>query len=78
MNGGNDDAATLADFFNRLAEDALLYNDYLTDPVATMRKAGIPEHLINTIMTGNIRKLNQLFKQDAAGPTFIFGTLIRG
>lgn len=78
MNGGNDDAAVLAGFFTGLAEDAELYNNYLDDPLKTMREANIPEQLINTILTGNIRKLNQLFKDDAAAAsTFIFGTLIR-
>lgn len=78
MNGGNGDAALLGDFFTRLADDPAFYNDYLDEPLKTMRDAGIPEHLINTILTGNIKRLNDLFKQDeTATSTFIFGTLIR-
>ena len=72
----NGDAEILEGFFTRLAEDPKLYNDYLDDPLQTMRDAELPEALINTILTGNIKRLNDLFKSPATS-TFIFGTLIR-
>jgi hypothetical protein len=78
VNGGNGEAGLLGDFFTSLAEDSELYNNYLDDPLRTMRDANIPEDLINTILTGNIRRLNELFREDdTAASTFIFGTLIR-
>lgn len=74
-----DDADRLAEFFGRLAEDAELYNDYLTDPLATMRAAGISEDLIAHVLQGNLRHLTALFSdRDAGGQSFIFGTIIRG
>ena len=76
MTNGSDDAARLAEFFGRLAEDAALYNDYLTDPVATMRAASIPEELISAVMQGNVKKLNKLFAQDSAR-VVILGTIVR-
>lgn len=78
MNGGQDDARKLADFFTRLAEDPALYNNYLADPLTTMRGAGIPENLISAILTGNIGKLNELFTQLEAGTIIILGTIVRG
>jgi hypothetical protein len=72
----NGDAEILEGFFTRLADEPELYNDYLDDPLKTMRDAEIPEQLINTILTGNIKRLNDLFKQPGTS-TFIFGTLIR-
>lgn len=77
MNGGTDDAAALRDFFARLADDPALYNDYITDPVKTMREAGIPEDLIAAVLQGNLRKLNKLFAEDSATPV-ILGTIVRG
>jgi hypothetical protein len=75
-----DDAAALADFFARLADDPALYNDYITDPVATMRAASIPEDIIAAVLQGNLRKLNKLFasREDAGGPVVILGTIVRG
>jgi hypothetical protein len=78
VNGGADDATVLAEFFARLAEDPALYNDYLTDPVATMRGARIPEDLIQAVLTGNLHKLNQLFAMQDAAHTVILGTIVRG
>ena len=77
MNGGTEDAGALADFFGRLAEDPALYNDYVTDPVATMRAASIPEDLIAAVLQGNLRKLNKLFAEDS-GHVVILGTIVRG
>jgi hypothetical protein len=67
----------LAEFFGRLAEDSALYNNYVTDPVATMREAGISEDLIAAVLQGNLRKLNKLFAEDA-GHVVILGTIVRG
>lgn len=78
MNGGTDDAAALEGFFARLAEDDVLYNNYLTDPLATMRAAGIPEGLIAAVLQGNLRKLNELFAARDAGGPVILGTIVRG
>jgi hypothetical protein len=77
VNGRTEDADALAEFFGRLAEDPALYNDYVTDPVATMRAAGIPEDLIAAVLQGNLRKLNKLFEEDS-GRTVILGTIVRG
>jgi len=77
VSNGSDDAARLSEFFGRLAEDPALYNDYLTDPVATMRAAAIPEELISAVMQGNVKKLNKLFAQDS-GHVVILGTIVRG
>ncbi len=77
MNGGTEDAGALADFFGRLAEDPALYNDYVTDPVATMRAASIPEDLIAAVLQGNLRKLNKLFAEDSEH-VVILGTIVRG
>ena len=73
-----DDAAALAEFFARLADDPALYNDYITDPVATMRAAGIPEDLIAAVLQGNLRKLNKLFASEDAAQVVILGTIVRG
>ena len=76
MNGRTEDADPLAEFFGRLAEDPALYNDYVTDPVATMRAASIPEDLIAAVLQGNLRKLNKLFAD--TGHAVILGTIVRG
>jgi hypothetical protein len=76
---GPDDADALADFFARLADDPALYNDYVTDPVATMRAASIPEDLIAAVIQGNLRKLNRLFaSREDSGHVVILGTIVRG
>jgi hypothetical protein len=77
VNGRADDAAALADFFGRLADDPALYNNYITAPVATMREASIPEDIIAAVLQGNLRKLNKLFADDSAH-TVILGTIVRG
>jgi hypothetical protein len=73
------DADALAQFFERLADDAALYNNYVTDPVATMRGANIHEDLIAAVLQGNLRKLNEAFasREDAAH-IVILGTIVRG
>ena len=78
MSTGPDDAAALAEFFARLADDPALYNDYMTDPVAAMRTANIPEDLIAAVLQGNLRKLNKLFASEDAAHVVILGTIVRG
>jgi hypothetical protein len=72
----NGDAEKLESFFTRLADEPTFYNDYLNNPLDQLRDAGISEEVINAILTGNIRMLNDLFKSPGTS-TFIFGTLIR-
>jgi hypothetical protein len=78
VNGG-ENGRKLRDFFTQLADDPALYNNYLADPLTTMRGAGIPENLISAILTGNIGKLKESLAQDLdAGTIIVLGTIVRG
>jgi hypothetical protein len=79
VNGGTGDTAALAEFFGRLAEDPALYNNYITDPVGTMRAATptITEDLIAAVLQGNLRKLSKSFARDSDS-VVILGTIVRG
>jgi hypothetical protein len=73
MNGDN--AEILAGFFREMAENPALYNDYLTNPLKTMRDRKIPEDLIGAVLQGDLHRLNKLFAD--ADTAVILGTLIR-
>jgi hypothetical protein len=83
-NGGDSGVQLLAQFFRELAENHELYNNYLTDPLQTMRAYGIPEDLIGAVLQGDLRHLNRRFAEefagldqaDSGGATFLFGTII--
>jgi len=75
---GETDAQILASFFEQLAESKHLYDNYLSDPLSVMRDKGLPEHIINKILEGDLQGLNELFMKDAGGPIVILGTIVRG
>ena len=75
--GGKGDARALAEFFSRLAEDHALYNDYLTDPLGTMRSANLSEELIGAVLVGDLHHLNKQFSDEFA-EVIILGTIVRG
>ena len=78
MNGEGDKggARQLAEFFSRLAEDRALYNDYLTDPLGTMRAANLSEDLIGAVLQGDLHHLNKKFSEEFA-EVIILGTIVR-
>ena len=78
MNGDGEtgDARALAAFFSRLAEDHALYNDYLTDPLKTMRSANLSEELIGAVLQGDLHHLNKKFSEEFA-EVIILGTIVR-
>jgi hypothetical protein len=63
----------LKQFFEDLAADPRLYNDYLRDPVATMREYGLDEETIQAVMTGDLKGLNARLK----GESVICGTIVQ-
>jgi hypothetical protein len=75
--GSRGDAQQLAEFFSRLAEDRALYNDYLTDPLGTMRSANLSEELIGAVLTGDLHHLNKKFTEEFAA-VIILGTIVCG
>jgi hypothetical protein len=64
----------LKKFFKALAENPTLYNDYLRDPVQTMRDFDLDEDTISAVMTGDLRGLNERLK----GEDVICGTIVQG
>jgi hypothetical protein len=83
-NGGNGGIDLLEQFFRELANNHALYNDYLTNPLQTMRTYGVDEDLIAAVLQGDLRQLNRRFaakfgeQADQANSTtsFLFGTII--
>lgn len=84
-NGGNGGIDLLEQFFRELADNHQLYNNYLTNPLQTMRDYGIDEDLIAAVLQGDLRHLNKRFamrhggeadQSDSGGVTFLFGTII--
>ena len=71
-------ADELRRFFEELARNRKLYNDYLSNPLGTMRDQGISEDLIGLVLQGDLQALNNLFAQQAAGGAVICGTIVSG
>ena len=68
------DGAQLAAFFRELAENRKLHNDYVRDPVTTMRDYGLDEDTIALVMSGDLRRINDLLRdQDVIAGTTIIG-----
>ena len=78
MNGGEGNA--LGQFFMDMAEDHALYNDYLANPLETMRGRGIAEDLISAVLEGDLHHLHAHFRelQKDASTVVILGTIVRG
>lgn len=86
MSNGDNGIDRLEQFFRELANNHALYNDYLTDPLKTMREYGdgIDEDLIAAVLQGDLRELNGRFAEkygdqaDQSNSTmsFLFGTII--
>jgi hypothetical protein len=75
---GENTAQILASFFEQLAEDKHLYDDYLSDPLAVMRDKGLPEDIINKILEGDLQGLHEVFTRDSSFGPVILGTIVRG
>jgi len=75
-NGGKGGPQELAEFFASLAENPALYNDYLTDPLKTMRSANLSEELIGAVLQGDLHHLNKKFSEEFA-EVIILGTIVR-
>jgi hypothetical protein len=71
-----DEVQSLGNFFMELAEDRALYNDYLTNPLETMRQRGISEELIGMVLQGDLHGLQRKFAKGDV--TVICGTVIVG
>ena len=78
MNGGNGGA--LGQLFMDMAEDHALYNDFLANPLETMRNRGIEEDLISAVLEGDLHHLHMHFRelQEDSSTIIIRGTIVRG
>ena len=64
MNGNGGDVAS---FLQKLSEDSELQQAYVKDPRGTMQQAGLPDHVIEAILSRDLGKVKEVVARELGG-----------